>query len=171
MIANALAAASCLWNVGISVQDIARGLAAFDGVKGRQSILKGVANARIIDDSYNANLRSVLAGIAVLARYPGQRILVLGDMGELGDNTLSHHQQVGQAAKTAGIDALYTVGQYSQASSDAFGEQGYHFRSKTDLLEQLMPRLSENTSILVKGSRSAAMETIVCDLTNQPKVC
>ncbi len=169
MVANALAAASCLWNVGIPVNDIVQGLSVFRGVKGRQSILKGVGNARIIDDSYNANLRSVLAGIAVLARYPGQRILVMGDMGELGDNTVSHHQQVGQAAKSAGIDALYTVGQYSQASSDAFGEHGYHFRSKTDLLEQLTPQLSKNTSVLVKGSRSAAMETIVHNLTMKPE--
>lgn len=170
MVANALAAASCLWNVGITVTEIAQGLSTFRGVKGRQSILKGLGGARIIDDSYNANLRSVLAGVAVLAHYPGKRILVLGDMGELGDNTVSHHQQIGEAAKEAGIDALYTVGQYSRASSDAFGEHGYHFFSKTDLLEQLTPHLSKDTSVLVKGSRSAAMETIVHNLTTQPSI-
>lgn len=160
-IANALAAASCLWNVQVPTENIISGLASFSGVNGRQTIKFALNQARVIDDSYNANLRSVIAAIAVLARYNGQRILVLGDMGELGHEAKNHHQKIGEVAAQAGLDALFTVGETSQFSSRAFKEGGRHFKSKSALLEHLQSVTNKNTTLLIKGSRSAAMETIV----------
>ena len=167
-IANALAAASCLWNIGLPADTIISGLASFTGVSGRQTVKYAPGNIRVIDDSYNANLRSVLAAIAVLARYNGTRILVLGDMGELGDKAVDHHQQIGIAAAKAGIDALYTVGKYSQFASESFNEGALHFDSKTALLTHLKTAINRDTTLLIKGSRSAAMETIVNAITTAP---
>ncbi|MCC5792433.1 MAG: UDP-N-acetylmuramoyl-tripeptide--D-alanyl-D-alanine ligase [Legionellaceae bacterium] len=167
MVANACAAASCLWAAGIDGSAIVEGLAHFQGVPGRQTLVNGLHGACIIDDSYNANLHSVLAGIAVLRHYGGQRILVLGDMGELGSHSLSHHQEVGTAAKTAGIDHLLTIGENSHAATQAFGAGAWHFTDKKSLLSQLRALITAETTVLVKGSRSAAMETIVAPLLLQ----
>lgn len=163
---NALAAAACCYAVGISSNDIEKGLNGFHGVKGRMTILSGKNQATIIDDTYNANLRSVLAGLEVLAARAGEKIFVFGDMGELGDWALQHHQEVGLAARRLGINQLLTCGSYSEHTSTAFGSGGMHFTSKDDLVGFLNNELNESTTVLVKGSRSSAMEKIVHQLLN-----
>jgi UDP-N-acetylmuramoyl-tripeptide--D-alanyl-D-alanine ligase len=124
----------------------------------------GKQQSRIIDDTYNANLRSVLAAIDVLAAQPGKRILVLGDLGELGSFSEAHHQEIGVAAKKHGIDLLLTCGQHSLATARAFGVSAMHYDSQETLVSNLSMLLDEHTTVLVKGSRSSAMEKIVHQL-------
>lgn len=161
---NALAAAACTYALDISLADIARGLAEFSGVSGRMTFLQAKDRALVIDDTYNANLRSTLSALSVLARRDGRRILVFGDMGELGDYTKAHHQAVGHEARQLGIDAVLTVGVHSKWSSEAFGHGGRHYQQQTKLVQDLLPYLDHNTTILIKGSRGAAMENIVQQL-------
>ena len=158
---NALAAASCASALGIGLSQISKGLMRFTGVSGRLMPKKTPIGALVLDDTYNANLNSVLTAINVLASYSGRRILVLGDMGELGDYAAQHHEAVGVAAKQEGIDVLLTCGIVSQAASKAFGESAQHFDDQTQLLEMLKPILSAETTVLVKGSRSSTMEHVV----------
>lgn len=161
---NALAAAACCYAVGIALSDIVKGLEQFRGVAGRMTFLNGKNKSLVIDDTYNANLRSVLTAVDVLAKRDGRRILVLGDMGELGDWTQRHHEEVGQAALRQGIDLLMTCGIHSKYTSKAFGASAKHYNSQEELARDLLHKLDANTTVLVKGSRSAAMEKIVRQL-------
>lgn len=160
-IRNALAAALCCFAAGIDLAAIARGLNQFKGVAGRMTYLHGHNDALIIDDTYNANLRSVLTAVEVLSKRQGRRILVLGDMGELGAWTQQHHEEIGRAAQSKGIDLLMTCGKHSEFSSKAFGQSACHYQTQDDLARDLLLHLNKDTTVLVKGSRSAAMEKIV----------
>ncbi|MDR3441643.1 MAG: UDP-N-acetylmuramoyl-tripeptide--D-alanyl-D-alanine ligase [Legionella sp.] len=163
---NALAAAACCHAVGVAIKDIQQGLNNFGGVKGRLTVLAGKNQSTIIDDTYNANLRSVLAALEVLAERPGKKIFVFGDMGELGDWATQHHQEVGFAARRLGIDLLLSYGNCSKLTSEAFGAGGEHFASQEQLVQNLIEKLAPDTVVLVKGSRSSAMEKIVSKLLN-----
>ncbi|MDP3704805.1 MAG: UDP-N-acetylmuramoyl-tripeptide--D-alanyl-D-alanine ligase [Legionellaceae bacterium] len=163
-VSNALAAAACTYALGISLADIVKGLQHFSGVSGRMTFKAGKNKAVIIDDTYNANLRSVLTALDVLADRQGVRILVLGDMGELGDWAEQHHHDVGLAARQYGIDLVMTCGKQSASTSLAFGPQGKHYDNQTNLTHDLVGYLNAETTVLVKGSRSSAMEKIVHDL-------
>lgn len=158
---NALAAAACCFAVGISLEDIVEGLKEFRGVAGRMTFLKGKNDSIIIDDTYNANLQSVLTAVKVLAARQGRKILVLGDLGELGAWTQQHHEEIGHAAYHRGIDLLMTCGNHSEYSSHAFGSSAKHFKTQEELAQNLLTKLDKDTTVLVKGSRSAAMEKIV----------
>lgn len=161
---NALAAATCTYALGIRLAEIVSGLNQFSGVSGRMTYRTGKNNSVIIDDTYNANLRSVLAGLTVLAKYKGRRILILGDMGELGEWTKAHHEEIGMVARRLGIDAIMTCGHHSQYTSQAFGSHGKHYDNQERLVDELLNQLDSNTTVLVKGSRSAAMEKVVHQL-------
>lgn len=158
---NALAAAACCYAVGITVQEIQKGLNSFSGISGRLAVLTGKNQSTIIDDTYNANLRSVLVALEVLAQRPGKKIFVFGDMGELGDWAVQHHQEVGFAARRLGIDSLLCCGLNSKFAAESFGKGAEHFGNQEQLVQNLMSQLSANTVVLVKGSRSSAMEKIV----------
>lgn len=161
---NALAAAACCQAVGITLKDIAAGLQRFTGVAGRMTSLPGKNQSIIIDDTYNANLRSVLTAVEVLAKRSGKRILVLGDLGEAGDCTQKHHEEIGKTARLQGIDGVMTCGRHSLYTSKAFGDSARHFNTQDELAQQLLTLLDGNTTVLVKGSRSSAMEKIVYQL-------
>ncbi|GAA6131015.1 UDP-N-acetylmuramoyl-tripeptide--D-alanyl-D-alanine ligase [Halopseudomonas sabulinigri] len=163
-IANALAAAGAALAAGVSLDCISAGLSALPPVAGRGNSVAGIAGAQIIDDSYNANPASVKAAIDLLAGLQGTRILVLGDMGELGEWAESSHREVGEYAAEQGLDALYAVGTLSALAVQAFGEHGQLFASKQDLIEALKGRLDISTQVLVKGSRSAGMDEVVAGL-------
>jgi UDP-N-acetylmuramoyl-tripeptide--D-alanyl-D-alanine ligase len=165
-IRNALAAGACCYATGVSQTDIQRGLNQFSGVSGRLTFVAGINQATIIDDTYNANLRSVLAALEVLAKRPGEKIFVFGDMGELGAFTSLHHQEVGMAARTLGIDKLFTCGKHSELTTHAFGTGGYHCASKEEAVARVLPLLASQTTVLVKGSRSSAMEKVVQKLVD-----
>ncbi len=164
-VSNALAAAACTYALGIDLSDIASGLCRFSGVAGRMTFLPGKNNSIVIDDTYNANLRSVLTALEVLAKHKGRRIFVFGDMGELGDWTKQHHEEVGIAARDHGIDVLMTCGNHSKYTAQAFGPGGKHYPSQAGLMQDLLQQLDAQTIVLVKGSRASAMEKIVHELT------
>lgn len=161
---NALAAAACAYALGISGQDIARGLNQFQGVAQRMTYRSGKNQSLVIDDTYNANLRSVLTALKVLAKRPGEKILVLGDLGELGAATREHHEEIGHAAREQGIDHLLTCGNHAKFTGLAYGKHAKHYGSQQALVQDLLPKLSKDTTVLVKGSRSAAMELVVQQL-------
>lgn len=158
---NALAAAACATALNIDLSDIAAGLCAFGGVSGRMTYRPGKNNALIIDDTYNANLRSTLSALDVLRQRTGRRIFVFGDMGELGSMSQQHHQEVGEMARVLGIDMLMACGTQSQWAVKGFGESARHYPTQDSLIEDLLPLLDETTTVLVKGSRSSAMEYVV----------
>lgn len=164
MVRNALAAAACCYAVGISLADIVEGLRQFRGVAGRMTFLSGKNQSVIIDDTYNANLSSVLTAVEVLAKREGCRILVLGDLGELGAWTQEHHEEIGHAAYRQGINLLFTCGNQSEYSAKAFGTLAKHYKNQEELARDLLTKLNKDTTVLVKGSRSAAMEKIVSQL-------
>ena len=161
-IANALAAAALSMSVGATLDAIKAGLANLKAVPGRLFPVQLAENQLLLDDSYNANVGSMTAAVQVLAEMPGYRMLVVGDMAELGAESEACHVQVGEAAKAAGIDRVLSVGKQSQAISTASGV-GEHFADKTALIARLKSLIVEQQviTILVKGSRSAAMEEVV----------
>jgi UDP-N-acetylmuramoyl-tripeptide--D-alanyl-D-alanine ligase len=158
---NALAAAAMASALSISFAQIAQGLMRFTGVGGRLNIMVGHHEATVIDDTYNANLASVQAGLEVLAKREGEKILVIGDLAELGEFVEAQHAQIGEIARKLGIHKLFAVGQSTPSSVAAFGEGGYHFPSQEALVAQLRKCLHKQVNVLVKGSRSSRMEEVV----------
>jgi UDP-N-acetylmuramoyl-tripeptide--D-alanyl-D-alanine ligase len=163
---NALAAAAGAIALGVSLATIKRGLENFSGIAGRLSVFSGHHAATIIDDTYNANPDSVKAAIKVLAAKKPPRILVLGDMGELGANAPAMHREVGEFARAAGIEKLYALGELSRESATAFGAPARHFESVDALSDALLAEIDATTSVLVKGSRFMRMERVVARLVN-----
>ncbi|MFO7703760.1 MAG: cyanophycin synthetase, partial [Halopseudomonas sp.] len=163
-IANALAAAGAAQLLGTDLELIRRGLTRVKPVAGRVSPLAGKQGALIIDDSYNANPTSVKAAIDILADLQGRRILVLGDMAELGEWEEASHREVGAYAREQGLDGLYAVGRLSALAVERFGAGGRLFGSRGELVSALAAELDANTRVLVKGSRSAGMEEVVAGL-------
>ncbi|MCC6535114.1 MAG: UDP-N-acetylmuramoyl-tripeptide--D-alanyl-D-alanine ligase [Burkholderiales bacterium] len=161
---NAIAAAAAAFALDVPAALIGRGLAAVRGPEGRLECFQGRNGSIVLDDTYNANLDSSLAAVAVLAQMPGRRVLVLGDMGELGSHALETHSRVGAAAAAAGIDLLITLGELSRHASEAFGPAARHCARIEDLLEAVTPELAPGTTLLVKGSRFMQMERVVQSL-------
>jgi len=162
---NALAAATCALAAGCPLEAIARGLEAFEPVKGRSQVkafTKHGHTVALIDDSYNANPDSVRAAIDVLASLPGPRWLVLGDMGEVGDKSPEFHREVGAYAKARGIEALWTAGSASQHASFAFGG-GRHFDAAQSVIAAL-GQAPDCRAVVVKGSRFMQMEQVAAAL-------
>jgi UDP-N-acetylmuramoyl-tripeptide--D-alanyl-D-alanine ligase len=158
---NALAASAAAVALKVPARTIAKGLARFTGIKGRLQEKAGVNGATLIDDTYNANPESVRAAIAVLARAPGEKLLVLGDMGELGADAVELHAEVGRAARSLGVDRLYALGEFSARAASAFGAGARHFTRVEDLLAEIENRLAPGVTVLVKGSRFMQMERVV----------
>jgi len=166
-IANALAAASAGHTLGLTPVQIAQGLQAVERPKGRVVRHVIASDAVLIDDSYNANPTSLAAAIALLAQEKGQRLLVLGDMAELGPTAEALHARAGIEAKALGLDGLLALGPKSAHAAKAFGLGGEAFDSLDALVAALKPRLKPHTTVLVKGSRSARMERVVAALLEQ----
>ena len=180
---NAVAAATCAAAAGVDAEAIRAGLTDFRPVRGRLQVktaaLAPAAGARVLDDTYNANPDSVLAAIDVLASLPAPRVLVLGDMGEVGDNGPQFHAEVGQRARECGIDALIVMGELARAALTAFADTG-----ASGAVDQQAPTSAEAASaedaattaaqaaggtgsILVKGSRFMRMERVVVALCGE----
>jgi UDP-N-acetylmuramoyl-tripeptide--D-alanyl-D-alanine ligase len=157
---NALAATAAALAAGATPDAVSAGLTSFGGVKGRLQVRPAAAGAVLIDDSYNANPDSVRAAIDVLASTPGRKILVLGDMGEIGGQAGQFHDEVGGYAKSQGVDQLFALGEHSELAARNFGAGGQHFGSIEALLEALSPQLGGDTVVLVKGSRFMRMERV-----------
>ena len=158
---NALAAAAAAYALGVAPDAVAAGLAAYAGTTRRLQRRVARGGATLIDDSYNANPDSVKAAIAVLAAAAGKRVLVLGDMGELGEAGPALHREMGQHARHAGIDHLLTLGELSEGTARAFGSGAKHFHELGELCSTLERLLGRDTTVLVKGSRFMHMERVV----------
>lgn len=158
---NALAAAAASVALGVGVKAIVSGLSAFSGVKGRMQKKQGLHGATVIDDSYNANPESVRAALSVLARARGKKILILGDMGELGDGARVFHERIGVESRLAAIDKLFTLGELSAYAASSFGAGARHFERMEELLPEVQELLAPDVTLLIKGSRFMKMERVV----------
>jgi UDP-N-acetylmuramoyl-tripeptide--D-alanyl-D-alanine ligase len=166
-VVNALAATACALAAGVSLETIGMGLTAFEPVKGRSKasevVLAGGQALTLVDDSYNANPDSVRAAIDVLAALPGPRLLVLGDMGEVGNRGPEFHAEVGDWARQRGIETLYGLGSETAHGVAAFNGagNGRHFDNVDALNAAVLAQLPQVASVLVKGSRFMKMERVV----------
>ena len=158
---NALAASAAAVALKVPAPAIAKGLARFSGTKCRLQKKAGVHGATLIDDTYNANPDSARAAIAVLARAPGKRLLVLGDMGELGRGAVEMHAEIGRCARESGVERLLTLGELSAHAARAFGPGARHYIRIEDLLAEIENALAPDVAVLVKGSRFMQMERVV----------
>ena len=164
---NALAATAGATAAGAALRAVERGLSAFRAVKGRLEHKKGRCGATVIDDSYNANPDSVDAAIAVLAQTRGPRILVLGDMGEVGERGPAFHEEAGRRAREAGIERLLAVGPLAVYAVRSFGRQATHFQDVGALVRGMEAELAPDVTVLVKGSRFMRMERVVAALVEE----
>lgn len=169
---NATAAAAIAYAAGADLESIRNGLENASGAPGRLCKIKGMNGCEVIDDSYNANPRSAMSAIDVLAGYPGQTILVLGEMAELGDSGPNSHHEVAAYAKQKQVDRLFCLGGESselcKSYVNGFGKKAIHIAAADLLIAALRGHIDANTAVLVKGSRSSRMERIVDGLVNRP---
>jgi UDP-N-acetylmuramoyl-tripeptide--D-alanyl-D-alanine ligase len=165
---NALAAAACAAAAGVPAAAIGAGLAAFRPYAGRLQVKRAAAGAVIIDDSYNANPDSVRAAIDVLAASSGQTLLILGDMGEVGEQGADFHAEVGRYARERGVGALYAIGELTAHATAGFGAGARHFASHDELLRAALAHAGSGSTLLIKGSRFMRMERVVAGLTRAP---
>jgi len=157
---NAVAAAAACLAAGVPLSAVVSGLESFAGVKGRLQRRAGIKGAEILDDTYNANPDSVRAGIDVLAATIGRKLLVLGDMGEIGEASGQYHDEIGGYAKSQGIDRLYALGDAAQQAVRNFGEGAKHFCNVEKLIAAVDKELGPETTVLIKGSRFMKMERV-----------
>lgn len=163
-IGNALAATACALAAGVSLPVIAKGLNAFEPVKGRSralSVACGERTITVVDDTYNANPDSVRAAIEVLADLPAPRLLVLGDMGEVGQQGPEFHQEVGAYAQAQGIDQVLCLGELALHTAQAAGPVAQHLSDIEALNAEVTRRMAHVGSVLVKGSRFMKMERVI----------
>ena len=167
-VANALAAAAAAQAVGTSVEDIVAGLARATPVRGRLRAVPGRGGATIIDDSYNANPGSVRAAIDHLAALEGRRILVLGNMAELGPTGPALHEEIGEYARGR-CDMLLAIGDLASEAAKAFGAEGRSVADIEAARAALDPLLARDVTVLVKGSRVMGLDRLVRTLEAEPK--
>ncbi len=160
---NAMAATACAVAARIPLDAVQAGLEVFEPVKGRSRVFDVEIAGRkltLVDDSYNANPDSVRAAIDLLSNLPGPRLLVLGDMGEVGDQGPQLHAEVGGHARNVVINHLYAAGALSVHACQAF-PGARHFTDQAALIQAVLHDLPLCRSVLIKGSRFMGMERVV----------
>ncbi len=167
---NAVAAAAACLAAGLPLAAVVAGLERFSGVKGRLQVRVGRNGAVVLDDTYNANPDSVRAGIEVLAATIGRKILVLGDMGEIGEASGQYHDEIGGYAKSQGIDLLFGMGEACQQAVRNFGEGGRHFTDIEKLIVAVDKELGPEITVLIKGSRFMKMERVADAIASGEKI-
>lgn len=165
---NALAAVAAASTVGVPVATSAAALGEFEPVKGRLQTKKGRGNTLVIDDTYNANPDSVRTAIDVLAQNRTKKVLVLGDMGEVGDQGPAFHAEIGHYARERGIDQLLGLGPLTRSAVEAFGPPAAYFETVEELIAAAESLLPAAPAVLVKGSRFMRMERVADALTRLP---
>lgn len=161
---NALAATAAAYAVGADLASIRMGLATLQPVPGRLRRIEGLGGILILDDTYNANLGSLKAGLEVLAKQAGIHWLILGDMAELGEAGPAMHREAGEFARTGGVERLFTLGQLSSEATKAFGAGSSHYTDLDTLADSVRDAAQQAPrplTILVKGSRSMGLERLV----------
>jgi UDP-N-acetylmuramoyl-tripeptide--D-alanyl-D-alanine ligase len=167
-VANAAGAAAAAMACGATLQDVAEGLAQVRPVAGRLQLKPAAGGAWIVDDSYNANPSSAIAGLDVLAALPGEHWLVLGEMAELGAHSAAAHEDIGRHARATGVARLEAVGPTTPRAVAAFGTGGRWHADADALVAALRPDLREGVTVLVKGSRVNRLERVVAALAPVP---
>lgn len=167
---NAAAATAAALAMNIDLAMIQQGLESVKPVPGRLNPMQTEAGWTVIDDTYNANPASLYSALQVLADMQGTPWLVLGDMKELGEGSRKLHREVGEAAKAMGVRRLFTTGEMSAATTEAFGQGALHFDNRDELAEELLRALHPDVICLVKGSRSMGMEAIVSAIIGAPEL-
>ncbi len=162
-VSNALAAVAAAHALGLPLSAIRQGLEGMKAISGRSMVYECAGHVQIIDDSYNANPASIRAAIDVLQNMPGQRVLVLGDMGELGAWAEQEHAQIGAYANGK-VDAVFATGPLMQHAVAQYSGVAGHFLEQNSLIEALLTQVSGPATFLIKGSRGAAMENVVSAL-------
>lgn len=160
-ILNILAAAAAATAAGAQTEDIVAGVAGAGSVAGRMNVCEGRGGVRIIDDAYNANPASLAAGIDYLATQKGRRLLVLGDMAELGSDARALHVEAGEFARSRGIDGLVGVGPLAAHAARAYGPGSQTFATLEEARDWLEKQLGRDLVLLIKGSRSAGLDRLV----------
>ena len=158
---NALAATAACCAVEVSLDSIKQGLENIQGVTGRLQLKMGKNGSRIIDDTYNANPASLDAALMVLNEFTGQHLLALGDMGELGSDAEQLHMQAGEQARKSGVSKLYAIGHHARLAATSFGSNSKVFDDKPSMISELKNCMTNDVTLLVKGSRLMQMEVIV----------
>lgn len=158
---NALAATAVCLGLGIDLVDVKTGLEATKPVSGRLTRLEGIGGACILDDTYNANPASLFVALDVQAQEASERWLVLGDMGELGSESIAWHKKAGEIAREFGVTRLFGIGELARHAVDAFGAGAEHFSNHVAVTVILQNELYEKVCVLVKGSRAMHLEKVV----------
>jgi UDP-N-acetylmuramoyl-tripeptide--D-alanyl-D-alanine ligase len=161
---NALAAAAACLAMGISLEQIKQGLENLTPVSGRLQPYRGRLGNVIINDSYNANPSSLQVALEVLSQWSGEKWLILGAFGELGENTALIHAELGQLIKRFGVTRLFAVGEQTRHSVESFGAGAEFFTSQAELIARLQSQLIGNETLLIKGSRAQRMENVAASL-------
>ena len=162
---NALCAMAVGTQLGLTPEEIKRGLESFENVGSRNHIIK-TDTLTIIDDCYNANPTSTKAGLDTLSKLGGRKVAILGDMKELGADEIALHREVGAYAKEVGIDMLVAVGPLSEATAEGYGEGAYYAATVERCIDRIKRYLRPDDTILVKASHSMQFERIVEALKN-----
>jgi len=166
-VTNTLLAIAATRELGATDAAIIEGLAGMQPVRGRLQVVSLPGELSVIDDSYNANPASMKAALRVLASRGGQRLAVLGAMGELGPTALELHREVGAFAAELGIDRLLTVGAGCDGYADGFGEMTEMYQTHREAAQTIVCTNARPMTVLVKGSRSAAMDIVVDEIKNK----
>ncbi|NOQ64120.1 MAG: UDP-N-acetylmuramoyl-tripeptide--D-alanyl-D-alanine ligase [Methyloprofundus sp.] len=164
---NALAASAACLALGIALEQIQQGLQQVKAVQGRLQLCASAAGNKIINDTYNANPASLEVALQVLQKCATQRWVVLGAFGELGDDSMQCHRDMGEQIKQAGVTRLFAVGELAKYSVKSFGKGADYFSTKEELITALQQAITAEVVILVKGSRAQKMETVVNALIGQ----
>jgi UDP-N-acetylmuramoyl-tripeptide--D-alanyl-D-alanine ligase len=164
---NAVAAAACALASGTDITQIIKGLSLVKPVFGRLNTHQLTNHVTLIDDTYNANPDSFKAAIDVLAAVDGNKVLVMGDMAELGERAMELHEEIGDYAQKKGVKEMHSVGLLSVLAANKFG--GTHHDSKQDLINAISDLCVKKTktTILIKGSRSSGMDEVVNTLSSK----
>jgi len=158
---NALAASAACSALGVDIEQIQQGLQKVKAVNGRLQLSKAGRGYQVINDTYNANPESLAAALAVLKHCAGDMWLVLGEFGELGDDSEVLHYEMGKVIKATGVQRLFVTGALSENTVKAFGAGGQYFEQQKDLIAALQQEITANVVVLVKGSRAQRMENVV----------
>lgn len=161
---NAMAASAAAIAAGAGVEHIKAGLEGMHPVNGRLVPKVGINQAKILDDSYNANPGSFDVALEVLSECSGEQWLVLGDMVELGEFAERLHRQLGERSRARGVTRLYAIGSLAKLAVTAFGEGAMHFNNADELLRRLKTDLHSGVYVLIKGSRAMHMDKVVASL-------
>jgi len=174
---NALAASACSYYFGVSPEEIKKGLEAYKGIRLRMEVIKTPQGINILNDSYNANPSSMLKALEGFSKIPvsGKRILLLGDMLELGKFTLPSHREIGSIIGKGGYDFLFTVGELAKNIALSAIKEGMpkdrvkSFANSKQVIKPLKELLSCGDWLLVKGSRSVKLDEVADEISGEKK--